>query len=310
MDLATGMTELDFADVFVCDGTADWHGYYYIAPSPVEDEGPWCRVNRTGIERRLPAVFYVERRETTRFCQLFCIFSGRGLLHYRGRDWPLQANQVVLLCAGEPHSYRSDPVSPLGMSWVEFCGGNSQRLVRHILERQPPVLEGDLVRDITTQLADLQQKLMLNERYQPGREIYQLLWQLRYGAGVGRSVLEQDLRRSFRQAESYIDAHLRQAITNGQLAQLVGVSEQYFTRKFKEIYRCTPQMFIMGRRITRAKYLLTQTTLPVETVSELLGFCNPSHFIRRFRGSEQMTPAAYRRTYCLYPVENEKQAMP
>lgn len=53
----------------------------------------------------------------------------------------------------------------------------------------------------------------------------------------------------------------------------------------------------MRRRIVKSKYALVRTEQSIDSIAEALGFCNTSHFIRRFKLQEKMTPAQYRRTY-------------
>lgn len=95
----------------------------------------------------------------------------------------------------------------------------------------------------------------------------------------------------------YIDAHIGEEISNQQMAQVCGLSLSYFSKQFKKVCRVTPQEYVMNRRITKAKYLLTQTKLPIEQVAERLCFCNASHLVRRFKEQEGITPAKYRKYY-------------
>ena len=94
-----------FANIFVCNGDIDFHDYYYISPfKEIEDSIYYC-VNRTGIESRVPSLFFVERDSTMSCCEVFCIFSGKGKLTFRGNTYELGKNQVIVLPAGEEHSY-------------------------------------------------------------------------------------------------------------------------------------------------------------------------------------------------------------
>lgn len=287
-----------FADVFICNGELDFHDYYYISPIQEEEDSIYYRVNRTGIESRIPSLFFVERDSTMICCEVFCIFSGKGQLTFRGKSYELGKNQVIVLPAGEEHSYRSDEAEPLGMSWVEFYGGDSRRLTRHIVDTQGPVIEGMIFSDASAALGILQQKLMIDERQNVSREIYSLLLEiLKNENRYAMAEISQDVKANFSRVEAYIDAHLKDGITNGKMADVCGISLPYFIKQFKIIYRMTPQEFVMNRRLRKGKQMLMQTRLPVDEISEILGFCNTSHFIRRFREKEKMTPAQYRGAY-------------
>ena len=287
-----------FANIFVCNGDIDFHDYYYISPfKEIEDSIYYC-VNRTGIESRVPSLFFVERDSTMSCCEVFCIFSGKGRLTFRGNTYELGKNQVIVLPAGEEHSYGSDEAEPLGMSWVEFYGGDSRRLTRHIVDTQGPVIEGMIFSDASAALGILQQKLMIDERQNVSLEIYRLLLEiLKNERRYAMAEISQDVKANFSRVEAYIDAHLRDRITNSQLADVCGISLPYFIKQLKAIYRMTPQEFVMNRRLRKGRQMLMQTGLPVDEISEMLGFCNTSHFIRRFREKEKMTPAQYRGAY-------------
>lgn len=287
-----------FADVFLCDGDVDFHDYYYISPAAFQPESVYYRVNRAGIEAKCPRLFFVERGSKMKCCEVFCIFSGKGTLQFRGESYLLCKNQVIVLPAGEGHAYSSDENDPLGMSWVEFYGGDSVRITNHIVEQQSPVIEGAVFLDVCAELSVLQQRLILDAECNVSLELYSMLLKiLRNEERFLKMELSQDVQVNFRRAEAYIDAHLKEKITNEQLAGLCGISLPYFMKRFKKIYRMTPQEYIMDRRICKGRYLLLQTALSADDISEHLGFCNTSHFIRRFKAREKMTPAQYRKTF-------------
>lgn len=287
-----------FADVFLCDGDLQFHDYYYVSPSAPQEDSLYYQINRTGIETRTPNLFFVERSSAAKYCEIFCIFSGKGTLHFRGRTWQLGKRQLVVLPPGEAHSYSSDEKEPLGMSWVEFCGSDSARIIRHIADTQGPVIEGAVFSDASAALSLLQQRLMVGETPNLSLELYRLLLEILENENrMSAREISQDIRQNFIRAEAYIDAHMDTIITNRQLADVCGISISYFLRQFRKIYHMTPQEYIMARRLRKGRVLLTQTAMPVDAISEALGFCNASHFIRKFRQAEGITPVKYRKTY-------------
>ena len=131
-----------FADRFVCNGELHWHDYYYISPRPPVEDSLIYRLNRTGIESRTPEIFHVERSESTPYCQIFCVMSGKGRLFYEGRDYALHEKQMVLLNSKRAHMYESNPQDPFGIVWMEFYGADASRLMEHLIRTQSPVIEG------------------------------------------------------------------------------------------------------------------------------------------------------------------------
>lgn len=287
-----------FADAFLCDGDLHFHDYYYISPCTLPLDSIYYCVNRTGIESRAPALFSVERGSSTKYCEIFCLFTGKGTLHFRNKTYQLRKKQLVILPPGEAHAYSSDSNDPLGQSWIEFYGGDSARLIRHIVNTQGPLIEGAVFSDASAALSLLQQRLMLDENANVSLELYRLIFEiLKNESRLSMAALSQDVQANFTRAETYIDAHLKNKISNQQLADICGISISYFIKQFRQLYHMTPQEYIMHRRICKGRDLLIQTAIPIDTISDLLGFCNPSHFIRRFQQAEGMSPTQYRSAY-------------
>ncbi len=287
-----------YSDVFLCGGDLDFHDYYYVSPFQTDLHSYLYRVHRTGIESPLPALFEVERSSSTQYCEIFCILSGRGYLEYQGKTYELHRNQLVLLAANQPHKYWCDPEQPMGKVWLEFYGGDSHRIVQHLIDLNGPVLEGPLFPDICAQVCLLQQRLMINEYYQPSLEIYRILLSILQSTEILSPLhLTEDSQMNFLLVEAYITAHMSRSISNAELAGLFGISLQHFIKQFKEHYHQTPQQFIMQQRLKKAKYILLQTSLPVDSIAESLGFCNSSHFIRRFSEMTGQSPTKYRKSH-------------
>jgi AraC-like DNA-binding protein len=84
-------------------------------------------------------------------------------------------------------------------------------------------------------------------------------------------------------------------IVNAELAEICGLSLQHFMKQFRAHYGMPPQEYIMRKRIRKARYTLLNTDLSIDAISESLGFCNTSHFIRRFSEATGMSPAKFRK---------------
>ena len=101
--------------------------------------------------------------------------------------------------------------------------------------------------------------------------------------------------RSLRQVTDYIENHLHEDLKLAELANLVGMSPQHFSRCFREETGLPPYRYVLKRRLTRAKDLLQQTNLSVGEIALAVGYDSPSHFGKLFRQAYGMTPNEYRR---------------
>ena len=286
-----------FADRFVCNGELEWHDFYYINPEGTDESAYVYQLNRTGMEWQCPSLFQVERSQRTPCCEIFCILAGKGTLFYRGETYVLHKDQVVFLNSHEAHSYTSDADEPLGMSWIEFLGSDSRRIMEQLIERYSPVAMGEIFQKVSQEIGLLQQHLMSTPGYEPSVDIYRLLFQLLYMSNAAPVKNCPDSSIPWKLAESYVQTHLKETIRNTSLAEICGVSLPYFMKCFRGRYQLTPQQYIQKQRILKARYLLTRTKLSISAITEQLGFCNDSHFIRVFKKSEGMKPHCYLRPY-------------
>lgn len=81
----------------------------------------------------------------------------------------------------------------------------------------------------------------------------------------------------------------------GKMAQSVGYSEDHFVRLFKSILGMTPHAYVVQERLSRAKYLLAESTLTIAQIADALGYNDAYFFSRQFRQNVGCTPSAYRR---------------
>ena len=94
----------------------------------------------------------------------------------------------------------------------------------------------------------------------------------------------------------YIDAHFTEKIYIETLAEMIMVSNDYFTKMFKDSIGKTPIDYINGLRINKALTYLSTTDMPLNDVSEVIGFSGPNYFHKIFKQYMGTSPLAYRKT--------------
>ncbi len=92
----------------------------------------------------------------------------------------------------------------------------------------------------------------------------------------------------------YISLHLEDKLTLEQLAQQVGYTGYYLSKKFKREVGLTPNEYIRKARLKRAALLLRTTQKDVQEISEQLQFCSQSYFAEHFHRLFSCTPTEYR----------------
>jgi PAS domain S-box-containing protein len=104
----------------------------------------------------------------------------------------------------------------------------------------------------------------------------------------------------YRQMEDvlgYVFARYGERIEVESLARLVHLSVSQFDRRFKRIFRMTPQQFVMRVRLNAACRMLTSGAESVAEIALRTGFYDQSYFTKHFKRQVGITPTAYRRQY-------------
>jgi len=265
------------------------HDIIYISPRPFEGNSLFYRVNRAGVVRRTTGDFYIRRNETYCFGVIHCVFAGKGSVVFRGRDYSLQEGQLFLLPPYERHEYKSDPADPLGVSFVEFYGGNTPRMAEYILAHAGPVFSGHAFSEALTYTTSILSRLDYDDWLNVNLDLYGMLTQL-------CECIHDDAQGTDHDGiVRYVDEHYTENLSLENLAERFGYNPAYFSRKFRQMTGLPVSQYILGRRVSRACFLLITTRMPLDEISESLGFYDVSHMISRFKQVEGVTPAQYRK---------------
>jgi len=92
----------------------------------------------------------------------------------------------------------------------------------------------------------------------------------------------------------YLRQHLADPLDLQQLAQRFAMSSRTLIRRFKAATGDTPMAWLQKLRIDKAKNLLETTHLPLEQLTQQVGYEDVSSFRKLFQQYTQMTPKAYR----------------
>lgn len=97
-----------------------------------------------------------------------------------------------------------------------------------------------------------------------------------------------------RRVLDYIEANLTEDIALADLAAVAASSPFHFSRAFASVTGTPPYAYVVGRRIDRAKILLTNTSDPIAAVSVQCGFHSAGQFSRMFKRATGRSPLQYR----------------
>lgn len=95
----------------------------------------------------------------------------------------------------------------------------------------------------------------------------------------------------------YLAENLDQSHSVGRLAKLAMLSERTFARRFVAETGTTPHRWIIQQRVLRARELLEQSDLPVESVASRAGFGSAALLRTHFQSVVGTSPQQYRRSF-------------
>ncbi|WP_340676604.1 AraC family transcriptional regulator [Paraglaciecola sp.] len=95
-------------------------------------------------------------------------------------------------------------------------------------------------------------------------------------------------------AKTYLDDHVANNISLAQVAMAAHLSVRQLSHLFKVQLGLSPLNYLRDRRMNKALTLLTQSTLPITTIAEAVGYQNLSAFSDRFAKHFGRSPRVYR----------------
>jgi len=93
----------------------------------------------------------------------------------------------------------------------------------------------------------------------------------------------------------YIDKRFNRDLPISELADVINLSEDYFSVKFKESMGITPHQYIMSKRLDEAKHLLRHTDQSIDEVATMVGYKNQAYFATIFKRHFGVTPTQYKK---------------
>ena len=114
--------------------------------------------------------------------------------------------------------------------------------------------------------------------------------------------------RRLQKVFSHIRENIARDLSVTELAQVVGMSQYYFSKLFKMSTGTTPHQYVMRQRVERAQEILRETQTVLAEVATQVGFETQSHFTSVFRKLVGATPKHYREMHQL-PGQGSEQGM-
>lgn len=111
----------------------------------------------------------------------------------------------------------------------------------------------------------------------------------------GAEALPAHTSALIKQAVAYLHQNYSRALSRTEIADELGMSEDYFSRAFSQELGISPWEYLNRYRMAQAKRLLQTTTHSVQVIARRVGIPDPAYFSRVFRRVVGESPSAYRK---------------
>lgn len=108
----------------------------------------------------------------------------------------------------------------------------------------------------------------------------------------GKSENLQDSQKSI--IKKYIKENYKRDISAGDVAGILGYSDVYFSKIFKQLFDDTFINYLTNLRIEKAKVLLKDVSFNIKEVGASVGYTDSNYFTKVFKRAVGMSPSEYR----------------
>lgn len=252
------------------------------------------------------------------FYRLYYIKNGRGRVYINNISYELTSDTLFLIPKFAFHSYECDDymdhyyicffddqmgnigiLNPMQMDLKVMAHSIDLELIKRYIEINPNKslsISDPRHYDNNRTIYEFQEKKSVSSTAQL-IESNGILLQLFSRFITEESVQKIAANSSYERLESavqYVNGNLDKYISVLELAELVCLTPDHFSKVFKKVMGMTPCEYIQMKRIERAQALLLTSHMSIMQIAESVGINNPAQFTKLFTKIAQCSPRVYR----------------
>ena len=242
----------------------------------------------------------IYRNTSGRFNGLFVYTEkGRGCFKKGKRQWDLLPGTAYICCGHEPdvsYFYPSDAKEAWTFWWLTFKGEHAEAMLKNLINNYGNIYKIQATHPTIKRFNELLEYDDENNFITPqegSSMIFEIINMLAEVYNQKRE--EQGQSQLILKAKQLILRRLEQDISCHEIASILGISREHFSRQFKLESGISPAEFIIKCKINEACGMLKETGMNCKEIAFKLGYENASNFIRAFKKYQKMTPMEFRK---------------
>jgi len=266
--------------------------HFFPWRSKSSGDGKGARIAEAGITEAWPG--YELERSAPRYHLLVYPMEGFGNVCTARQSYTVSREQVLIVPAGTPFGYRPHQ-SRWYFLWFHLSrddGWQQVQLNRVVVRKTAQT--GPLGRLMEDFLRESRGRGPTAEK---AAALYSELILLNIRRELGQ--YEEETDTGFQSLLQHIwhkvNRDLRRAWTVESLADEMGMSSSHFHRLVRETQSVSPMKMVTRLRMERAQELLIMHDVPINVISEQVGYQNPYAFAVAFKRFSGVTPGEFRK---------------
>lgn len=205
-----------------------------------------------------------------------------------GQELTVKAGETAVIDCYKEHTYYTN--DSFEAYWIHINGNNTKALFTELTGRFGNIISFNNKIDI--QIKEIYNLIRNNENISESNmslKIYGLIISL-FNANENNTCSNTIIQTAI----NYMNQNYQNKLTVKNIADHINMSPSQFSRQFKKQTGTSPYDYLLGIRLTKAKELLKNTSLPISEISYQTGFANDSSFIYFFKKHEEISPLKFR----------------
>jgi len=245
---------------------------------------------------------YVEQPQGYPHHKIIYNTSGTGWCCIEGKHYATSPKQAFIIPAKAAHSYGANEQTPWSVYWVHFNGKRSHDLIKAInpTQKKDPRIFVPRSNAITNAFEDCYRwttKGLSDSSLIAMAGSFSRLASLFIIHQRSKNTKTQRAEERILKSIQWMQQNLKETIALEELASQASLSAPHYSSLFKKQCGAPPIRFLIRLRMQRACELLDNNNhIPINEISQSVGYEDPFHFSRMFKEVVGATPSAYRKS--------------